>query len=143
MTKLSGALFAATMSLTLAALLANAQSTSKTPAKPSTPAPATAAPAASKGEKCACPSCAAGEPAAHGGGKQPGMQGGMMMDCPMHAEHECPLQQVAAIADIKVETTKLGATLQLVAKNPIDAEKVRQLARDAASHLSTQPHHAH
>jgi hypothetical protein len=53
------------------------------------------------------------------------------------------LQQISAIADVKVETTKLGATLQLVAKNPSDAEKVRQLAREAANHLSAQPTHAH
>jgi hypothetical protein len=142
MTKLSGSLFAATLSLLFAALFVEAQATPKAPAKPSSP-PAIAAPETAKGEKCACPSCAAGETAAHGGGKHGGMQAGMMANCPMHAKHDCPLQQVSAIADIKAETTKLGAALQLVAKNPSDAEKVRQLAREAASHLSAQPHHPH
>jgi hypothetical protein len=142
MNKLPLTLFAATLSLALAALFASAQTSPKTPAKPSTQAPATAAPAAPKTENTACACCGAGDAAAHGE-KHGGMHGGGMMDCSMQGDHGCAGQQISTIANIKVETTKLGATLQLIAKNASDAEKVQKLARELADHMSAQPAHAH
>lgn len=49
-------------------------------------------------------------------------------------EHGCPMHGVFELADLKVEDTKQGAVIQLVAKRPEDVAKVRELAKEMAMH---------
>jgi hypothetical protein len=67
---------------------------------------------------------------------------GKMMDCPMMGEHGGPAKDVADLANVKVENTKLGATIQLTAKNAADAAKVQKLARDLAAGFGKHAEHA-
>jgi hypothetical protein len=64
------------------------------------------------------------------------------MSCPMMDEHDDAAQEAADIANIKVENTKLGATIQLTAKNASDAAKVQELARDLAASFGKRAEHA-
>jgi hypothetical protein len=52
-----------------------------------------------------------------------------------HAEMHCPMTQLAGLADVKVEKTKTGATLQLTAKDPSKTAEVQTLADKLAEHM--------
>ncbi len=78
------------------------------------------------------------------GGPGPGHKHGMMADAGaghrhacMHEGAKCPLQQLLAIADLKVEKTKSGAALQLSAKDPNKLAEVQKLAEELAAHLKS------
>ena len=58
-------------------------------------------------------------------GKGPCTHGGM--DCPMHS--------LSALADVKVEKTKTGASLQLTAKDLAKVSDVQALAEKLGAHL--------
>jgi len=49
----------------------------------------------------------------------------------------CPMHQAAALSDVKVEQTKQGAVIKLVAKRPEDVAKVQQSAQQMAAMLSS------
>ena len=60
--------------------------------------------------------------------------------------HECPMHNAAELSDIKVEQTKQGAVIHLVAKRAEDVNKVQQSAQKLASMLNSKncpmhPHH--
>jgi hypothetical protein len=63
----------------------------------------------------------------------------------MACSHECPMHEAAELSDIKVEQTKEGAVIRLVAKRPEDVSKVQQSAQKLAGMLSGKdcPMHAH
>lgn len=63
----------------------------------------------------------------------------------MECSHECPMHDVAQLSDIKVEQTKQGAVITLVAKRAEDVGNVQQHAQKLASMLNGQacPMHAH
>jgi hypothetical protein len=50
---------------------------------------------------------------------------------------ECPMHQAAELSTIKVEQTKQGAVIQLIAKKPEDVAKVQQSAQQMAAMLSS------
>ena len=54
----------------------------------------------------------------------------------MECSHECPMHDAAELSDIKVEQTKQGAVIHLVAKRPEDVSKVQQSAQKLASMLN-------
>lgn len=47
--------------------------------------------------------------------------------------HDCPMHQVVGRAEIKVEQTKQGAVIQLIAKRPEDVQSVQQGAAQLAA----------
>lgn len=53
--------------------------------------------------------------------------------CPMQARAKagggCPLAHVSELADVKIETSKQGASIVLTAKSPADVQKVQELAQ--------------
>lgn len=67
----------------------------------------------------------------------------------------CPMHEAAELSNIKVEQTKQGAVIQLIAKRPEDVAKVQQSAQQLAAMLSSgecpmhaahadmHPHHHH
>lgn len=131
------ALFTAAMTLACVAALAGAQAK---PIGTAEKAGASSAPAAASAAACARPDGNGEAVDAHGAMKPPGMMRGHgMMDA-----GECKVGIAASIADIKVENTKRGATVQLVAKSDADVTKVQELARDfaqcAASHEARPIH---
>lgn len=71
-----------------------------------------------------------------------GMHHGMMKMGAKDADPQCPMAAAAEIADVRVEKSKLGATIVLTAKDPKDAAKVQELAREFAVHLAAHSAHA-
>jgi D-lyxose ketol-isomerase len=63
----------------------------------------------------------------------------------MQCSHECPMHGAAELSDIKVEQTKQGAVIHLVAKRAEDVGKVQQSAQKLMGMLNGQqcPMHAH
>ncbi|HET8937530.1 MAG TPA: hypothetical protein VFN67_29005 [Polyangiales bacterium] len=63
----------------------------------------------------------------------------------MECSHECPMHEAAELSDIKVEQTKQGAVIHMVAKRAEDVSKVQQSAQKLANMLGGQhcPMHAH
>ena len=57
----------------------------------------------------------------------------------MECSHECPMHEAAELSDIKVEQTKQGAVIHLVAKRAEDVSKVQQNAQKMATMLKGQP----
>lgn len=53
----------------------------------------------------------------------------------MHDGAKCPLHELLAIAELKVEKTKNGAALQLTAKDPAKVSEVQSLADKLAAHV--------
>jgi hypothetical protein len=69
---------------------------------------------------------AANEPSAASPAKAPGPQG-------MHmGSGECPMHELASIADAKIEPTPQGAVIRLTAKRSEDIAKVQELAQHVA-----------
>jgi hypothetical protein len=150
MKKLAVVMLSAILSILLAAVFAGAQAAPKAPAKPgiavapagTTAAPskptATPAPAAEPPASCACPACGVdGEQGPND--RRPGMRGHGMMKGSMGCEQDCPLLEASGLANVKVENTKLGATIQLVAKNAADVAKLQELARELTARLAQHP----
>jgi hypothetical protein len=50
--------------------------------------------------------------------------------------HDCPMHQVIGRAEVKVEQTKQGAVIQLIAKRPEDVQSVQQGAAQLAAMLN-------
>lgn len=76
------------------------------------------------------------------GGPGPGRKHGMMADGgaghPHACRHECekcPVQQLSSLADLKVEKTKSGATVQFSAKDPTKVGEVQSLAEELVALL--------
>lgn len=65
---------------------------------------------------------------------QPKPQPSAAKPAPAMCEHDCPMHGAFELADFKVEDTKQGAAIQLIAKRPEDVAKVRELAKELASH---------
>jgi hypothetical protein len=55
---------------------------------------------------------------------------------PAVADQTCPMHQAAELSDVKVEQTKDGAIIRLVAKRPEDIGKVQDSAQRMATMLS-------
>jgi hypothetical protein len=55
----------------------------------------------------------------------------------MGCEHDCPMHQTAALSEVKVEQTKQGAVIQMIAKRPEDVSKVQQNAHELARLLNS------
>lgn len=142
MSKVKASIFAATLGLACAAVLASAQTAPKPKAPAATqtpPAPAkSSAPAACP--QCPCDNAKMDQPGMDKGGM---MQGGGMMMHSMKDDRHAHHRELAALADIKVQNTKPGATIQFIAKNPADATKVQELAKDIAAYLSEPDEHGH
>lgn len=58
---------------------------------------------------------------------------------PAIADHddECPMHEMAELSTVKVEQTKQGAIIQLMAKKPEDVGKVQQQAKRVAAMLTS------
>lgn len=148
-----GALFASAVAL--ASAYALAQPKPATPAKAPPPASADACPCAKAGQcaaGCSCGPCAAGK------------AGDAGVACPSGAcKHgqmnamDCPMGKLASLADLKVENTKSGATIQVVAKDMKKLAEVQALAAkvvekvksghcpmmEGAEYHEHGPHHGH
>jgi hypothetical protein len=83
------------------------------------PAPAEKkpAPAAAHADAGAGPACARG-------------------DC-KHGEGYCPMADLHALVDVKVEKTKTGAVVQLTAKDPAKVAEVQALAEKITEHMKS------
>jgi hypothetical protein len=84
-------------------------------------------------DKGSCAECDCGGCAKSGAGMA--CDAGMCGGHGKHADMHCPMTQLASLADVKVENTKTGATLQLTAKDPSKAGEVQALAGKLAEHL--------
>lgn len=142
MTKVTASFLAATFGLACAAVLASAQ----TAPKPKPPASTQTPPAPAKtSPPVACPQCPCDNAKTDAAGMDKGcmMQGGGMMMHSMKDDRHAHHRELAALADIKVQNTKLGASLQFTAKSPADAPKVQELAKDIAAFLNEPDEHGH
>lgn len=109
--------------LALVSAYALAQAKPATPAKGPPPAVADACPCAKAGQcaaGCSCGPCAAGKASDAG------------IACPAgackHGAMACPMGELASLADVKLENTKSGAAIQLVAKDIKKLAEVQALA---------------
>lgn len=116
-----GALVASALALVSAYALAQAKPT--TPPKGPQPATADACPCAKAGQcaaGCSCGPCAAAK------------AGDAGLACPAgackHGAMACPMGELASLADVKLENTKSGATIQFVAKDTKKLAEVQTLA---------------
>jgi len=53
----------------------------------------------------------------------------------MHTGMDCPMNSLAALADVKVEKTKTGATLQITAKDVTKVLEVQMLVEKVSEHM--------